>query len=332
MAKNKEKNPFLIEKYRIISEISKNHMKRSNKELILMSLWFFFAAAFAQTFFIVFVGSLFTIEGWEIEGLPKAIGPQVVSIALFAMVVVLLVPFYRSLKRTALKLYYMFRDEYRTLYMSGLDDGKMMWQLVNYPIIYVAVAGGAGCGVPIVLFHIEEVGLAMLCVVFVIGIVLIAYKIMANLYNKNFMAITGLESADKDICISKVDGSCRLISWLNVEENIALPYRMLRGKDSVVSNEEISYMARDMNLDGLLRVEAGRLTPLHRLEVMILRAYSVAGKEMILDERMTQGLSEADIEQVNILMARIKNPNISAGYTPNNVVKNRATDMIGSGV
>ncbi len=317
--KKKKLDPYAVERYRVVSEFVKIHFKKSILELSVLFVLVFIISGLFQS---LFIGSMFELYDIVLQGGDiMQNGEDILRNVLQMFMIILLMAFYFvCLSKVVHRLFDKFRDDYRSIYMSGLTDKKIMWELVYYPIIPIMI--GAILGVLVVQSTLEtDENVSVFSMVMSVIIVAISFKVIHTKYNKHFYVITGLGNKVYDI--SRVDGVYRLIQYLSVEENIALVYRMLRGKDAVKSYEEIAYIARDMKMDGLLHVKAQALTPLHKVQVMILRAYCVAGRDLTVDDRLLESLNDSDRQIAQRLIDTMMNPNIARQYTPDNVVTNK---------
>ena len=316
MAKKKEKDTFAIERYRIISEVNKVLMKKSIKHILEPVIKIFLVGLLAHIMLNCVV--LWCIEGNEIqfEG-PVEVGEALMAAAgAFVVIITMSVLYFISLKNMVINIYGIYREEYRTLYICGLDKSEMLSEVAHFYTMPLILSGIAGVVIVPLFDGVNTLGDCVIVYMFIV--IVITLYIISKMFKKNFAAIIGTS----DSCdISRVDGKCKLIPWLSAEENVALPYRMMRGRDSVRSNEEISYIARDLKIDGILKGQYSNLTQFHKVVVMILRAYSVAGRSMVLEEGVIQYFNTEERAEIDRIMGRIMNPLISEEYVPNNVVK-----------
>ncbi len=306
---------YLKQKKDVIKEFGNNHTKRSIKVLLVPIVLGMLSAGLSQ---VILSKNFFELLNMSQEEVQSYNFLELENCMLLLGIIISTVLYLFSLKWYVNKIYFMFRDEYRTVFISGLREDKLVKNLATYPMLVLMICAYLGMIIvpQIYLGYFDLVDFNWLALVF---IVMLTYIIMRDVYRRDFCVITGLYNNDYDM--SMVDGRYKLIPYLNVPENIGLPNRILRGEGKEEAVCTAFERMKELGLDKLAYVNVADMNRVQIIQVMIARAYSVAGKELKFDENMLQGLSEAERNVIDMLLYNIKNLNIKEQCLPTNVCR-----------
>lgn len=307
-----------VERYRVVSEIASIHNKHFIKEKVCLALLFAVIPVLFGGFVELGLWILYALYGVHAEELEVYADEYCMLVCTGIGMILLAVVYFRLLHGLINKMFSKFGQDYKVLYMSGLTDSSALCELVYFPMAIVPALGVICYIIVIKLFELAEHEYIFSSAVVIIGLIVASLLLINKRCSRDFLRISEIED---EYDLSMVDGSYGFVTGLNVEENIALPYRMMRGKDSVEANSDISNMARDVRLDMLLRVEVDKLTPVHRTLVMMLRSYMLCGRDMKVDDSLLAGCSPADREAVNNVLNRMMNPYMDRRSVPSNVLR-----------